>query len=456
MELRHFGKTMNSTSKAAASILLRALMFCFLTESAAWAQFAVQKAQLTVTATRYIEGGGLRTVVVPLYVSAPQNPGTYPLIVWSHGGLSTAQNIELVDYWAEQGYVTVAPAHLDSVEQRDAGASAGFPTTGNTWSFVNRAADVSMVLDEIAAIETALNNQTGGGYSIAADRPLVGGHSFGAFTAMAVTGAKWVREITGGSISSDTLYISSVIADGTVLEEAPPDTVGPSQRMNEELLRVMKREDVPHPQGANIPLVSPHRPQPSAAARHIIRKAQETPDGEKLHVAILGPCTNLASAVLMEPAIVPRVVCHFIGLRYDHRQKLWSRDEFNTNNDPNALDVLLNTPGLEFHLMTATASQHLVFEKAEVIRRWKGKGGVADHLLGIWEGYRRAWQERIAPTKATWTMWDIALIEALARPELAKAVTVDTPPENRRRPISVWIEIDVNAMRDDFWQAFER
>jgi hypothetical protein len=53
-------------------------------------------------------------------------------------------------------------------------------------------------------------------------------------------------------------------------------------------------------------------------------------------------------------------------------------------------------------------------------------------------------------------MWDIAPIEALARPDLAKAVTVDTPPENRRRPISGWIEIDVNAMRDDFWRAFER
>jgi hypothetical protein len=210
---------MNLASKAHANIVLRALIFCFLAESAAWAQFAIQKAQLTVTATRYIDGGGLRTVVVPLYVSAPQTPGTYPLIVWSHGGLSTAQNIELVDYWAEQGYITVAPAHLDSVEQRDAGASAGFPTTGNTWSFVNRAADVSMVLDEIAAIATALNQQTGGGYTIAADRPVVGGHSFGAFTAMAVTGAKWVREITGGSISSDTLYSPSVIADGTVLEE---------------------------------------------------------------------------------------------------------------------------------------------------------------------------------------------------------------------------------------------
>ncbi len=238
-------------------------------------------------------------------------------------------------------------------------------------------------------------------------------------------------------------------------EESPRDTVGLSQQLNEELLRVMNRADVPHPIGSNFPLVRSVKPQPSPAAQHIIRKALETPDGEKLIVAILGPCTNLASAVLLEPAIIPKVSCHFIGLRHDPKQRLWSRDEFNTNNDPNALDTLLNTPGLEFHLMTASASQSLVFEKADVDRRLKGRGGVADFLVRLWDNYDRAWQRRVAPTKATWVMWDIALIAAIARPELAKAVTLDAPPGNLKRPISVWVEIDANRMREDFWQCLE-
>lgn len=238
-------------------------------------------------------------------------------------------------------------------------------------------------------------------------------------------------------------------------EDAPRDTVGPSQQLNEELLGAMNRKDVPHPIGANLPLVSPVRPQPSDAARHIIRKAMETPPGEKLTVAILGPCTNLASAVLMEPAIIPRLACHYIGLRYDPKQRLWSRDEFNTNNDPNALDALLNAPGLEFHLMTATAAGSLTFAKADVDQRLKGKGGVADFLVRLWDNYDRAWQRRVAPTKANWTMWDIALIAAIARPQLAKAVTIDVPPENLKRPISVWVEIDAAGMREDFWRTTE-
>lgn len=76
---------------------------------------------------------------------------------------------------------------------------------------------------------------------------------------------------------------------------APRDTVGPSQELNEKLLRVMNRQDVPHPIGSNLPLVSAQRPQPSDAARHIIRKALATPEGEKLIVAILGPCTGWRS-----------------------------------------------------------------------------------------------------------------------------------------------------------------
>ncbi len=105
--------------------------------------------------------------------------------------------------------------------------------------------------------------------------------------------------------------------------------------------------------------------------------------------------------------------------------------------------------------MTASAAQSLVFEKADVDRRLKGKGGVADFLVRLWDNYDRAWQRRVAPTKASWMMWDIALIAAIARPELAKAVTTDAPPENVKRSISVWVEIDAAGMREDFWRTLE-
>ena len=70
-------------------------------------------------------------------------------------------------------------------------------------------------------------------------------------------------------------------------DRAPNDTVGLSQKLNEDLLHLLDTK-VPHPAGSNIPLVNPQRPQPSAAARHIISEAIKLPNGQKLTVFVLG------------------------------------------------------------------------------------------------------------------------------------------------------------------------
>jgi inosine-uridine nucleoside N-ribohydrolase len=236
-------------------------------------------------------------------------------------------------------------------------------------------------------------------------------------------------------------------------DRAPNDTVGLSQKLNEDLLHLLDK-NVPHPAGSNIPLVNPQRPQPSAAARHIISEAMKLPNGQKLTVFVLGPCTNLASAILMEPAIIPKIACYFIGFWHDIRQGAWSKREFNSRNDPNAVNVLLDTVGLEFHVMTATAAQALVFEKNVVDVHLKGKGGAADFLLDRWENYDRFWQKD-DPEKKRWIMWDVALIEAVADPSITEAKQVDTPHDNRLRTISAFVKIDVVAMQTNYWRSLD-
>lgn len=236
-------------------------------------------------------------------------------------------------------------------------------------------------------------------------------------------------------------------------ERAPNDTVGLSQRLNEEILDLMGQPDVPHPMGANAPLVNQHRPQPSPAAEWIIKKARETPDGEKLTVVTLGPSTNVASAILMDPAIIPKLKACYIGLWHNPEENTWNKREFNTNNDPNATDLLLNTPGLEFHIMTASTSKSLVFEKTEVDKNLKKKGGVGDYLVDRWESYDRFWQKS-DPEKKKWIMWDVAIIEALANPDFAKAQAFATPHDNLQRKVNVYTWIDVAAMKERYWEAF--
>ena len=251
----------------------------------------------------------------------------------------------------------------------------------------------------------------------------------------------------------DVLGVTS--AQWHTQERAPNDTVGASQKLNEEILELMGKQGVPHPEGSNFPMVRLDRPQPSDAAQFIIEQAMALPEGEKLQVAILGPATNLASAVLIEPRIIPRVSANYIGFWHNPETRTWSKREFNTNNDPNAIDLLIDTPDLELHVMTASTSRHLVFDKVEVDRYLKGKGGVGDYLVDRWESYDRFWQ----PTdkeKAHWIMWDIAIIMALAYPGLATQSLVQSPHDNRDRLIYAYTDIDVPAMKERYWQAFDK
>jgi len=234
----------------------------------------------------------------------------------------------------------------------------------------------------------------------------------------------------------------------------PNDSVGESQRLNLEILELMGKTHIPAPQGANFPMVNEQRPQPSDAAKFIIEQALATPKGEKLSIAILGPCTNIASAVLMEPKIIPKLSVNYLGFWYNVETATWSKREFNTNNDPNAVNLLLNTANLEFRVMTATTSQHLVFEKTVMDELLKGRGGIGDYLINRWETYDRFWKAE-DKEKTMWTMWDIAILEALAYPELVEEKEVMTPHDNLARNIKVYTKIDVPAMKAKFETSFD-
>ncbi len=234
----------------------------------------------------------------------------------------------------------------------------------------------------------------------------------------------------------------------------PNDSVGESQRLNEEILQLMGKTEIPAPQGSNFPMVNEQRPQASAAANFIIEQALATPEGEKLSIVILGPCTNIASAILIEPKIIPKLSVNYLGFWYEVPTNTWNKREFNTNNDPNAVNVLLNTANLEFRVMTATTSQHLVFEKTVMDKVLKNRGGIGNYLIDRWENYDRFWQATDRE-KTKWIMWDVAILQALAYPEWAEEKEVTTPHDNLDRAIKVFTTINVPAMKTNFEQTLD-
>ena len=207
--------------------------------------------------------------------------------------------------------------------------------------------------------------------------------------------------------------------------EAGDSSVQVSQRLNIEILKALGRTDVPHPMGASdmLRFWNEPVPQPSAAATFIIEKANALKKGKKLNIVTLGAMTNVASAILIEPKIAPKLRIYAMAFKYDPKTRVWNKNEFNVRNDLDAADLLLNNSELEMHIMTATTSQIFRFNKTDTRDLMKGKGPAWDFLL-------HRWDEKF-PEFADWIMWDVSLIEALIDPELVKEVPALTPPENK-------------------------
>lgn len=120
-------------------------------------------------------------------IYSPRSGGPYPLVAFSHGAFSAPERYEaLLSAIAASGFVVVAPLHIDSELLADGQEP---PSSVDTWS--TRKEDLRSVAEAVPTIEAAL-----GGVKIAAveEGYLVAGHSYGAFIAQVLAGAKAIGE----------------------------------------------------------------------------------------------------------------------------------------------------------------------------------------------------------------------------------------------------------------------
>ncbi len=228
------------------------------------------------------------------------------------------------------------------------------------------------------------------------------------------------------------------------------NTVAISQQLNEEILRLMGREAVAHPLGADRQIGRAwggQEPRPSAATEQLIRAVKALKPGEKLDVLCLGALTNIASAILIDPTILPRIRCYALGAKYNAQTGAWSKNEFNIRNDLNAFDFLLNNPGLDLTVMSVDAAAPYRFARDTIYARINERVPT-QHLL------KKRWQET-NPNDKVRTLWDLALVEAYLLPQRATIQAVSTPPENTKRMIKAYVRIDEKALTDDFWRVVQ-
>ena len=199
---------------------------------------------------------------------------------------------------------------------------------------------------------------------------------------------------------------------------------GPGDGMEksyEEIHRVLDRmhEKVPEGfvlRGSTRYLESLDTPCQSDAAADLIRRAMAAT--EPLYVVAIGAITNIASAMLIEPRIIEKIVVVWLGghaLYWPHTR------EFNLQQDVLAARVVFDSGVPLVMLPCENVVSHLTTTVAELEKYVDGKSDIGTFLTGK---VRACGRENVATSRV---IWDVSAIAYLNNPAWVPANLVHSP-----------------------------
>lgn len=119
------------------------------------------------------------------------------------------------------------------------------------------------------------------------------------------------------------------------------------------------------------------KPVESEAARDLVRRAMARPEGKRLYVLAIGAITNVASALMMEPAIAEKITVVWLGGQPPYFK---NGVEFNLMQDVPAAQHLFNC-GVPLVLVPcAGVADHLTVTPAEMEALLMGRSAIGDYL----------------------------------------------------------------------------
>ena len=133
--------------------------------------------------------------------------------------------------------------------------------------------------------------------------------------------------------------------------------------------------------GAAEAVVDAGTPQDSPGARLIIQESRLASEQDPLHVAFLGPLTDMASAILLDPEIVrrPVVVIWIGGVGYGGVET-YPGIEFNLSNDITAANVVFDS-GITIWQVPSNVYSQVSVSYAELEEKIRGTSDLADYLI---------------------------------------------------------------------------
>ena len=153
------------------------------------------------------------------------------------------------------------------------------------------------------------------------------------------------------------------------------------ERSYEEIGHVLAalglEKDVPVLKGSRTPLRSPEKAVMSPAAEDIVERVMNRQPAIHFIVAV-GPATNVASALLLEPRLCDRTTIVWLGGTPYHFP---SASEFNLRQDASAVRVLLNSGARLMHAPAPGLAENLRTTRQDIRERLQGRSAIGDYLL---------------------------------------------------------------------------
>jgi purine nucleosidase len=202
------------------------------------------------------------------------------------------------------------------------------------------------------------------------------------------------------------------------------------ERSFEEILRVQDLLALQHP--ATVFRGSPHyltslaHPIASEATEHLIATALSMPAGEPLYVVALGCATNVASAMLLAPEILQKIVVVWTSAFPSHAPHV--NQSFNLEQDVLASQWLYDSGVPLVYLPGYHVGAQLRLSLAEVERFVAPHGAIGRYLHSLFTE-NPLWAITGWPQGAahSWVIWDLINIAWLLHPEWVPSHILPTP-----------------------------
>jgi len=251
-----------------------------------------------------------------------------------------------------------------------------------------------------------------------------------------------------------------------ILSAQAPTITAPAGRTSYHILvdvvenRLRMRKHPPLIEGGSLPLENARTPRSSPAVNFLIDASRRFSKDNRLTVLMIGAGTDVASAILTDPAIVERV--RIIQMGFTDEQ---NGNEFNIANDVHAAQAILdsNVPLVIGPGKVCRASLSLTFDQAREMLAKRGAIGA-----WLWEEYQAWYFRYVKPLRVNdfskpWVIWDditLAFVLGMTtqhtapRPRLRDDMTFEQVETDQT---VTWItDIDEQRMWTDFLSRVDK